>query len=79
MDQDTVDRHTTDWERIREAVAFLDPNEDEWLIVRKVDCPGCGNTYAMVLSTGAVVHYGKRHKGCDITIVTDAEEQITNG
>lgn len=73
MAADTVDRETLSWERIAEAIAFRDLDENEILIGRKVLCPDCGHVYAMVLATGAVVHYGKRHKGCELGATADVE------
>lgn len=80
MPADTVDRNTPEWERIRDAIAFRTPDEDDIFIVRKVNCPDCGNVYAMVLATGATVHYGKRHKACDINLGNQTiEEALNNG
>lgn len=76
MAADTVDKDTQEWERIREAIAFRTTDEDEVFIVRKVDCPDCGHVYAMVLATGSAVHYGKRHKGCNILLGSEVEVEI---
>ncbi|QKY78544.1 hypothetical protein SEA_DRYAD_6 [Streptomyces phage Dryad] len=80
MPADTVNRDTQEWERIEEAIAFRTPDEDDILIARKVECPDCNHTYAMVLATGTVIHYGKRHKGCDIHLGDQTiEEALRNG
>jgi hypothetical protein len=69
MDQNTVDRHVEDWERIRNAVAFQFPDGDEVLIRKQVMCPGevCGNPYALVLAEGTIISYAKRHAGCNVS------------
>jgi len=76
----TIDRHVEDWERIADAIAFRTPDEDEILIGRKVICPDadCGHVLVMVLATGVVVNYAKRHQDCKLVEV-EVEGETDNG
>lgn len=66
MDQDTIDKDTQDWERIDAAIAFQLPDESVVLIWRQVFCPdpACGHALVLVLGTGDVINYVRRHQGC---------------
>jgi hypothetical protein len=77
---DTIDRNVEDWGRIADAIAFRTPDEDEILIRRKVMCPdsGCGHVLVMVLATGVVVNYAKRHQDCKL-IDGETGEERDNG
>lgn len=66
LNADTIDKDVQIWENIESAVAFRLPNDDEFLIVRKVPCTNCGKPYVLGLANGDTVSYARRHPSCAV-------------